>query len=227
MFIDLTLYHPSTVEPIDCDALRDLVPFVPFKKHEKHLWRSVTFSTKINTPAWVFLTFSKLYKWYQIAQRTTIIWQVWISDWFFQYGQRAIDRINNTWKMLVYRWQRTKKCWDSLCHYLILMVASGKGNNTFPSRLWGKVVTLRHSLVIRSIWNAGGGDYLIVLLKTEDQLEITSWEVKNIQNITDIKILWCIIKWIFLSFKCWRNKSTAFFQKKKQQQHWFFLFSVI
>ena len=27
-----------------CDALRDLVPLVQFKKHEKHLWRSVTFS---------------------------------------------------------------------------------------------------------------------------------------------------------------------------------------
>ena len=25
--------------------------------------------TKINTPPWVFLTFLKLYKWYQIAQR--------------------------------------------------------------------------------------------------------------------------------------------------------------
>ena len=27
-----------------CDALRDLVPFVRFKKHEKDPWRSVTFS---------------------------------------------------------------------------------------------------------------------------------------------------------------------------------------
>ena len=27
-----------------CDALRDLVPFVQFKKSEKHPWRSVTFS---------------------------------------------------------------------------------------------------------------------------------------------------------------------------------------
>ena len=26
-----------------CDALRDLVPFVQFKKREKHPWRSVTF----------------------------------------------------------------------------------------------------------------------------------------------------------------------------------------
>ena len=27
-----------------CDAKRDLVPFVQFKKHEKHPWRSVNFS---------------------------------------------------------------------------------------------------------------------------------------------------------------------------------------
>ena len=27
-----------------CDVLRDLVPFVQFKKHEKQPWRSVTFS---------------------------------------------------------------------------------------------------------------------------------------------------------------------------------------
>ena len=27
-----------------CDVLRDLVPFVQFKKREKYPWRSVTFS---------------------------------------------------------------------------------------------------------------------------------------------------------------------------------------
>ena len=27
-----------------CDSLRDLVPFVQFKKHEKHPWRSINFS---------------------------------------------------------------------------------------------------------------------------------------------------------------------------------------
>ena len=27
--------------PCVCDALRDLVPFVQFKKHEKHEWRIV------------------------------------------------------------------------------------------------------------------------------------------------------------------------------------------
>ena len=63
-----------------CDALRDLVPFVQFEKREKHPWRSVNFSkvaawsrsfTKISTARWVFFTFFKLCKCYQIAQRTT------------------------------------------------------------------------------------------------------------------------------------------------------------
>ena len=27
-----------------CDALRDMVPFVKFKKREKHPWKSATFS---------------------------------------------------------------------------------------------------------------------------------------------------------------------------------------
>ena len=36
------------LQPVDkCDALRDLVAFVQFKKREKHPWRSVNF-TKIN-----------------------------------------------------------------------------------------------------------------------------------------------------------------------------------
>ena len=29
---------------LTCDALRDLVPFVKFKKREKHPWRSLSFS---------------------------------------------------------------------------------------------------------------------------------------------------------------------------------------
>ena len=58
-----------------CDALDDLIPIVQFKKGEKQPSMSVTFSkvtvnfTKSNTPPWVFSTFSKLHKWYQIAQR--------------------------------------------------------------------------------------------------------------------------------------------------------------
>ena len=75
-----------------CDALRDLVPFVQFKKREKHPWKSVTFRKlqaysqsrpyhfkffkackpaalrKVTLLHGCFLRFFKLYKWYQIAQ---------------------------------------------------------------------------------------------------------------------------------------------------------------
>ena len=37
--------------------------------------------TKINTPPWVFFTFFKLYKWYQITQRTTIILDFPLGFW--------------------------------------------------------------------------------------------------------------------------------------------------
>ena len=43
-----------------CGALRNLVPFVQFKKREKHPWRSVNLvklQAKINTAPWVFFTF--------------------------------------------------------------------------------------------------------------------------------------------------------------------------
>ena len=55
------------------DALCNLVLFVHFKKREKHSWRIANFSTsacnftKTNTSPWVFFTFFKMYKWYQIA----------------------------------------------------------------------------------------------------------------------------------------------------------------
>ena len=63
-----------------CDTLRDLVAFVKLKNvkntHEGVLLlvklqaKACNF-TKSNTPPWVFFTFFKLYKCYQIAQRTT------------------------------------------------------------------------------------------------------------------------------------------------------------
>ena len=46
-----------------CDVLRDLVPFVQFKKSERHPSRSVTFKKVAG-----FSMFFELYKWYQIAQ---------------------------------------------------------------------------------------------------------------------------------------------------------------
>ena len=56
------------------DALTDLLPFVQFKKRDKHPLVKLQASasawnfTKSNTPPWVFITFLKLYKWYQITQ---------------------------------------------------------------------------------------------------------------------------------------------------------------
>ena len=60
-----------------CDVLRDLIPFVQFKKRENthggalllvKLHAEVCNFTKSNTPPWVFFKFLKLYKWYQIEQ---------------------------------------------------------------------------------------------------------------------------------------------------------------
>ena len=60
-----------------CGALRDLVPFVQFKKREKHPWG--------NTPPLVFFTFFKLYKWYRIAQGINLkINKVLLSFVYFQ-----------------------------------------------------------------------------------------------------------------------------------------------
>ena len=64
------------------DALRDLVPFVQFKKREKHLWRSVTFSkvvsfAKSSTPLWVFFMFFKFRRIIlnRAKHRKCLVWQ--------------------------------------------------------------------------------------------------------------------------------------------------------
>ena len=75
--VKLIICHPK----LHYDALHDLVSIVQFKKREIHPWRSITFSnrlvacnfTKSNTPPWVFFTFFKLYKWYQITQNITYV----------------------------------------------------------------------------------------------------------------------------------------------------------
>ena len=41
--IQLRKESRAVTQMLKCDALRDLVPFVQFKKREKHLWRSVNF----------------------------------------------------------------------------------------------------------------------------------------------------------------------------------------
>ena len=47
-----------------------MVGLVQFKKCEKHLWRSVTFSkvAGFSSPLWVPFTFFKLYKMYKICE---------------------------------------------------------------------------------------------------------------------------------------------------------------
>ena len=52
-----TIYAQRTIG-LDSDVLHDLVPFVQFKKREKHPWRSNF--TASNTPPSVFFTFLKL-----------------------------------------------------------------------------------------------------------------------------------------------------------------------
>ena len=52
----------------------DVVPFVQFKKYENHSWKSAVYNfTTSNTPPWVFFSFLKVYKWYQIVQHITNI----------------------------------------------------------------------------------------------------------------------------------------------------------
>ena len=77
-----------------CDALRDLVSFVQFKKSEKH----PSNFTKNNTLLWVFFTFFKTYKWYQIAQRITY-WQKDIFIIFFIF--RQMIALQKRWKMFI------------------------------------------------------------------------------------------------------------------------------
>ena len=71
--------HPQASLPqtLTFDILRDLVPFVQFKKRERQPRRSVSFGVKLPSEAcnftessilpWVFFMFFRLYKRYQIV----------------------------------------------------------------------------------------------------------------------------------------------------------------
>ena len=67
------------------DALRDLVPFVKFKKREKtqktaeNRWKPATL-LKVTLLHGFFFTFFKLYKWYQIVQGITYFAPIMILD---------------------------------------------------------------------------------------------------------------------------------------------------
>ena len=65
--------HQASKDLVDSkiwDILHYLVPFVQSKKREKHLFRKAIFRLHFSS---AFFTFFKLYKWYQIAQRTKYI----------------------------------------------------------------------------------------------------------------------------------------------------------
>ena len=68
---------------------------VQFKKREKHPWKSVILVacnvTKSNTPKWVFFAFFKLYKWYQISQHITCIYNFkWYEKGVFTFLRYAV-----------------------------------------------------------------------------------------------------------------------------------------
>ena len=80
-FSELINFHSPE---IICDTLRDLVPFVQFKRGENAhggVLLKVCNCTKLNTPPWVFSTFFKLYRRYHIAQNIleTILLQNWTN----------------------------------------------------------------------------------------------------------------------------------------------------
>ena len=105
------------------DALRNLFLLVRFKIHRKHMeecyfqqsYRLACKITKINTPLWVFFTFFKLYKWYQIMQSITLkniyphSWMgslpsIWTNDMCF-FKQRilitaVIPTTRNKWVII-------------------------------------------------------------------------------------------------------------------------------
>lgn len=61
----------GTGKTLPHETLRDLVPFVPLKKHEKHLRRSVVFGKVAGCSSMgvlFFLTFFKLHKWRKASQ---------------------------------------------------------------------------------------------------------------------------------------------------------------
>ena len=66
VFVDTASFFSEYI----CDVLYDLLPFVQFKKHEKHLWGSAAFSKVATYSKPKFL---KLYKWYHIVQSISTV----------------------------------------------------------------------------------------------------------------------------------------------------------
>ena len=61
--------------------------------------------TKINTFPWVFFTFFRLYKWYQIAQRTTYLCHFFSLLWFLVFDvlfERIVETCSFTSFLLTF-----------------------------------------------------------------------------------------------------------------------------
>ena len=120
------------------DALQDLIPFVKFKKLEKHLWKSVTFSkiageslAKIITLPWMFFMFFKLCKCYEIAQSFLYTYETLFTLKMFYYlvqtvwWKLEIGNMNLVW---AYFEQSTLLCWNMSLH------------SKFSSRMFGRAI---------------------------------------------------------------------------------------
>ena len=125
----------------DCDTLRDLLPFVQFKKHEKHPWRSVTFSKVVGLPA-TLLKLTLLHECFSCFLNCTndtkssktsyVIISLWfIYDHLFNLQPQACNFIKNETSTQVFFYEFCKifiygtslECWLRLyfvdAHYLL------------------------------------------------------------------------------------------------------------
>ena len=126
---------------------------------------------KINTPPWVFFTFFKLCKWYQIAQRTTfvliLIRRMQKSNSFSQIYLMRVGKLMPKMKMKMKKMGRM--------NFWILQIKIRLYDN-FHENLWKKLLThfLRHFLLIEANrrWRWNNLEYRILSFKRPGRLYI-------------------------------------------------------
>ena len=110
------------------------------KIRQKHPWRTVTFIIKIFISLWVFFTFSKLYKWYQIVQRVTYL--------FRSFLPRVTPQIWSTYLCGGYvSAVKTGTKWNWLSTYLRLaynVLNKQPLKNSNPNKYFERNMYLRH-----------------------------------------------------------------------------------
>ena len=92
-----------------CDALRSLVPFVQFKNVKNTHGGVLLLFTKGSTPPWVFYTFFKLYKWYQIARNIPYKFMIFEAVQLFESCDTSVAAscimLISSWTTLI--WHRS------------------------------------------------------------------------------------------------------------------------